>query len=129
MVYVRDREKHNKWQREWVRKKYHSNPEHREKAKAATRKAKKKHTVAAKKLLREFRKDGCSKCNETNHDTLCAHHRKPENKKAHIGRMISSNVATKTIAEELKKCICLCLNCHAKLHANKRRREKTKHGG
>jgi hypothetical protein len=119
----KDPDKARKWQREWVKKKYHSNTEFREKAKAATKKSKKKHTLAAKILLAEFRKDGCLECDEINPDALCAHHRKAKDKKAHIGRLISCNAPIKKVAEELKKCICLCLNCHAKLHARQRRED------
>jgi hypothetical protein len=91
-------------------------------AKAAIRVA--DRIVVAKKLLDEFRKDGCRACAEKSHDCLQAHHRNPKTKKHTVALIVRGSYAEKTIIEELKKCICLCANCHMKLHAGKRRREK-----
>jgi hypothetical protein len=75
-------------------------------------------------VIEKFRKNGCKKCKEKDKDCLCAHHRDPKKKKFGIGSIASIRPALSVLAEELKKCICLCLNCHAKLHGRKRRREK-----
>jgi hypothetical protein len=75
-------------------------------------------------IIAEFRKNGCKKCNEKDKDCLCAHHRNPKKKMFGIGSVASIRPSLERLKEELKKCTCLCLNCHAKLHARKRRREK-----
>jgi hypothetical protein len=75
-------------------------------------------------IINEFRKDGCRKCREKDRDCLCAHHRDPKKKRFGIGSIASIRPALDVLREELRKCICLCLNCHAKLHGRKRRREK-----
>lgn len=75
-------------------------------------------------VIKEFRKNGCKKCKEKDRDCLCAHHRDPKKKMFGIGQVTSARPTLDRLREELKKCVCLCLNCHAKLHARKRRREK-----
>jgi hypothetical protein len=75
-------------------------------------------------IINQFRKNGCKKCKESDRDCLCAHHRDPKKKKFGIGSVTTLRPTLDTLRFELKKCVCLCLNCHAKLHARKRIRER-----
>ena len=80
-----------------------------------------KNAEEIKALVNEFRKDGCKTCPEKTSECLDAHHINPSHKKFEVGRMMNGrNVSSKLFKEELKKCICLCKNCHAKLHAGLR---------
>lgn len=54
---------------------------------------------------------GYNKCN----NALDFHHLDPNNKSNGISYLISSN--TEKLDDELKKCILLCKNCHAEIHA------------
>lgn len=68
-----------------------------------------------KSIIAEFRAKGCSFCAESAPCCLQAHHLNPEEKDFSL-----SNGRSRTpekIREELAKCICVCANCHAKIHA------------
>jgi superfamily II DNA helicase RecQ len=91
---------------------------------AAMYKAKAKRWDAANRvvlnaLIADFRKSGCAVCKEPDHSCLCAHHRNPKSKELTIGEVVNRSVSPRRVRKELAKCVCLCLNCHAKLHANK----------
>lgn len=61
-----------------------------------------------RKCKRDF---GCYFCKEVNEVCLDFHH--VEEKKWDITKVNS----VKAITEEMKKCICVCCNCHRKIHA------------
>lgn len=56
---------------------------------------------------------GYNKC----HAAMDFHHINPLEKKRDMGRLIMKGYAEKTIFEELKKCILLCVRCHREFHA------------
>ena len=63
---------------------------------------------------------GGKKCNECGSDYLPLgayhfHHR--NNKDFNISKMIGGSFTWKQITEELDKCVILCANCHASIHA------------
>lgn len=60
-------------------------------------------------------KTACIVCGETDPVCLDWHHIDPNTKDFTIGRSFS--LARKTILSEIEKCICLCANCHRKVHA------------
>ena len=57
----------------------------------------------------------CTKCGESDIACLDWHHLNPSQKEETISFMLS-NRGKQTILEEMKKCVCLCSNCHRKLH-------------
>jgi hypothetical protein len=57
----------------------------------------------------------CEKCGESDNACLDWHHTDPTQKEAAVSYLLFNN-SKKTILEEIKKCICLCSNCHRKLH-------------
>jgi hypothetical protein len=56
-------------------------------------------------------------CHETELCCLVAHHVNPRRKDFAISRAIVDRHTVGVIQRELKKCVCLCMNCHAKVHA------------
>jgi predicted HNH restriction endonuclease len=48
---------------------------------------------------------------------LSAHHLDPAKKDFAIGRFLSNGASAKRVLAELVKCICVCENCHRKIHA------------
>jgi len=68
-------------------------------------------------VIAEWKSDGCSLCDETEECCLIAHHLDPTTKSFEIGDGRTKKVGPKRIQEELDKCMCLCMNCHAKVHA------------
>ncbi len=70
-------------------------------------------------ILAAFRQAGCALCGEKNPACLAAHHVR---KKSHdIGKLCEGTGSHKKLIAELAKCVCLCHNCHFKLHAIYRR--------
>jgi len=56
---------------------------------------------------------GYSRCR----NSLTFHHINPKEKTETIGRLLSKIRPWKRIVEELKKCVLVCTNCHAEIHA------------
>ena len=62
----------------------------------------------------------CSACPEN--DTICLsfHHLDPDNKVASIYELLNKGATITELQTEIAKCIVLCMNCHLKLHRDKR---------
>jgi hypothetical protein len=73
----------------------------------------------AKRLVAAFRKAGCVICSELRFSRLAAHHLNPATKKSNVAKMMGGRTSERVILAELQKCVCLCHNCHSKLHAGK----------
>lgn len=63
----------------------------------------------------------CAKCGESREWCLDFHHIVPSDKEDTIARMISNNYKIDKTLEEIKKCVCLCSNCHRDFHYLKER--------
>lgn len=69
-----------------------------------------------KEELNELKKQKkCVKCGENRFYLLDFHHINPETKVDTIAKL-STHSNTKTMYEEIDKCICLCANCHREFH-------------
>lgn len=98
------------------RKRYGSSPEYRERTLAANRASALRRRERLKAIVAEFRALGCALCPEAEPATLCAHHIDPAEKDGLISDMVD-RASESRLRAELAKCVCLCHNCHAKLHA------------
>lgn len=58
-------------------------------------------------------KQPCAKCGETRLHLIQFHHIDPKTKEFCIG---ASHKRTEELEKEVKKCVCLCANCHAEYH-------------
>lgn len=58
----------------------------------------------------------CFICGENHIATLEFHHMNPEEKDTNISDMMRCAYSYKNLFKELEKCVCLCANCHKKLH-------------
>ena len=64
--------------------------------------------------INNIKKDAsCAICGEDDYYCLDFHHVNPRDKKFLINM---HNVRKKDFIDELQKCICLCSNCHRKIH-------------
>lgn len=64
---------------------------------------------------------GCAKCGyNTCVSALHLHHNEPKDKTSDISRMIKQKYSLNRIMSEIQKCIVVCANCHAELHALER---------
>lgn len=59
---------------------------------------------------------GCSVCNEDEPICLDLHHLTSTDKENEVANMVRK-VSWKTLMTEVNKCIVVCRNCHAKIHA------------
>ena len=69
----------------------------------------------SKQWLAEFTTP-CIICGEDEPICIDFHHVDPSNKVAQVGHIARTNTREKFLAEVVK-CVCLCANCHRKLHA------------
>ena len=61
-------------------------------------------------------KEPCIICGESEKACIDFHHVDPSTKSFSISG--NGYVAKQAVLEELKKCVCLCANCHRKVHAD-----------
>ena len=100
--------------RAYERNKYKTNAAFREQQRVRRKRNRKKDKLKSQILLVAFKENGCKLCNEKETSCMAAHHIEPDKKEYAIATLKSK---PSLMAVELEKCICLCHNCHAKLHA------------
>jgi hypothetical protein len=59
-------------------------------------------------------KTPCVKCGESRYYVIDFHHIDPTTKKFNVGT--AKTYSIQTLTDEVKKCICLCRNCHQEFH-------------
>lgn len=59
---------------------------------------------------------GCATCGENSHYCVLDFHHKFDDKDLTIGQRAEVNI--QKLINEILKCVCLCSNCHRKVHAN-----------
>lgn len=98
---------------------YHLNDEYRARHKEKSRLLKKKTRADEKEELVNKFGGKCQICSYLKcHHALNFHHLIKEGKKFAISDSICRfKKSTKELEEELKKCILICSNCHAEIHA------------
>lgn len=85
---------------------------YRERARARSLKNSRANRLFLKELRQSF---GCALCPERDPVCLEFHHLDPSTKSFELSRYASCPQAT--LVAEVKKCVCLCSNCHKKVHA------------
>lgn len=101
------------------RKEYHlkryADPEYAAKAKATAKAHRPKYKERNKEYIDNHKRNNPCPCGES--DIVCLDFHHIENKKECISNMVRKMVSLETLQAEMDKCIVLCRNCHAKLHA------------
>jgi hypothetical protein len=95
-----------------------------ERNKEQRRKKARESKLAAKEKWKEFKSTlSCVQCGQNHPATLDFHHieRHPDNRK--VNKLLT-NKAFRQAAEEIKKCLVLCANCHRIHHHNERLEKK-----
>lgn len=110
--------------RKWQREKYKNDPEYKKRRMVEAEGYWERYLAEVKDILDKFYENGCKNCEEADRDCLCAHHENPKNKKFRLGVLKTIRPTREVLKKELAKCSCLCSNCHMKLHARQRRRDK-----
>lgn len=117
---AKTREKNRQKIRERQREKYKltkNDPEFKKKRKEYQDKSTPKQVIRRREKLIQFheRKDECAKCGESRKYLIQYHHIDPSTKSFSIGASINFK-NDRVIQEEIKKCVCLCANCHKEFH-------------
>lgn len=104
---------------EYHRRRRHTDPQFKDKHYACIERYTEKNKLAIADLIEAFQVGGCVYCGEDTACCLVAHHCESSKKSFNVSdaRQGKRYSATR-VAAELAKCICVCWNCHAKLHAN-----------
>ncbi len=102
---------------EYMRIRYQTDPEYRQAQRRAVQMNKAKARVVIQQRISEAKAGGCTLCGEKEPCCLSFHHREPAKKEFSIGNAYARAISLTRLAAELAKCVCLCHNCHAKLHA------------
>jgi hypothetical protein len=98
-------------------KRYLAKPENKTKHIVRARKNDARYKQQVDQIIAAWKVDGCRLCHEVAVCCLVAHHVDPTGKDFSIGDGRVKKIGPKRIAAELAKCVCLCSNCHAKVHA------------
>jgi hypothetical protein len=112
---LKDKEKRREYHRNYLKRKFQEDQIYKQKHLKRVKLNDEKYTKLRKDVLSDFRKNGCSFCSEKEPCCMDAHH--VSNKKFNIGEMVARKFSVIKIKIELEKCICVCKNCHAKIHA------------
>jgi transcription elongation factor Elf1 len=99
-----------KKKREWWNNWYRKNKKKKVAWQTARREKLQKWFSDLKKTLK------CAKCPERHPACLVFHHKDPNQKDFDLGADASGTYSMERIDKEIKKCVVLCANCHAKLH-------------
>lgn len=114
-VPIKDREARLRYQREWQAQKM-QDPEYRSRQLKRIAGNNRRYEGEARALLADFKRQGCRLCGENDPVVIDAHHIDPSKKRFEVSesRRYSS---THQIRNELEKCVPVCKNCHARIHA------------
>lgn len=110
---LKDPEARKAYHRAYMRRRYNQDESFRERHKAHVRVNTKRYVAEAKELVAGWKAQGCIICGESEACCLDAHHREPD---FTIGEAIRRKLSPRRVKAELRKCACLCANCHRKLH-------------
>jgi hypothetical protein len=105
------------YHKEYMRRRYQVDPVFREKQRARNTINKRRYRAQVDDVLSAFHVRGCMACQESDTACLVAHHLDPTGKEFNLGDARRLNMSARRVASELTKCVCLCSNCHMKLHA------------
>ena len=102
---------------EYFKRRYHTDSAYRQKQLENRKKNAQKKRGYIKEVVAEFRRKGCAICREMEPCCLSAHHIDPSEKEFTIGEAMKISCSIDMLKAELLKCVCLCHNCHSKVHA------------
>lgn len=102
---------------EYMRRRYQTDPEYRAAQRRAVRINNANTRALVQQIINEAKAGGCLFCAEKEPCCMSFHHRDPAAKDFNIGDAVGLCVSSKRLRAELAKCVRLCHNCHAKLHA------------
>lgn len=113
----KDPQKRRAYHREYMRQRYQEDASFRRKHRGLVKKSECKYRPILRQMLADFKSLGCLLCPETTACCLVAHHPDPKTKEFGPAAGVTNRVSPERMRKELRKCVCVCMNCHAKIHA------------
>jgi hypothetical protein len=107
------REYHRRYMREW----YASDATRRAKHIQKVNSNRARYKSKIRGILDRIKAKGCPLCSERAACCMSFHHLDPTAKEESVGVIICNGWAEARVWKELSKCICVCENCHRKIHA------------
>jgi hypothetical protein len=114
---IKDLEARRAYRREYQRRRYATDPKFKARHVELAKRSDKERDQIVRGLIASFKTSGCLLCGEEESCCLSVHHRDPEEKGFNLGDVRRMKPGADRVAAELVKCVCLCHNCHAKVHA------------
>lgn len=114
---LKDKEARRAYHRDYMRKRFQTDPSYREKHLERIRRNDKRRRDEIKSLVENWKSRGCAICGESEPCCLSAHHIDSSEKEFSISDGVRGKLGKSRILDELDKCVCLCENCHRKVHA------------
>jgi hypothetical protein len=105
------------YQNAYHKRRYREDTAYRKAYIARARKRDERTRLIVDAMIKAFKLEGCLACEEDAPCCLVAHHIQPSGKDFHIAHARGKKIGVRRIKLELAKCVCLCANCHSKLHA------------
>lgn len=112
-----DPQKRREYQKKYMREQWLTRPENRAKHHELVRQQAARYSAINRELVSKFRANGCLLCDERTECCLAAHHTDASKKDFSIGNAMTGGYSPKRVERELSKCVCVCQNCHFKVHA------------
>ena len=114
---LKDREARKAYHREYMRNRFQADPAFKARQLDRISRNSEKYKQESDAEIKMFRSAGCALCGETEPVCLSAHHVDQNAKDFNIGDAAKKGMSPAKVREELQKCVCLCHNCHSKVHA------------
>jgi len=93
---------------------------HTEEHRETTRKRRQQRRRLTKQRIDNIKRQlKCSVCGESDIACLDFHHIDPASKEFDIAMAMNYEGPWDTVLAEIRKCVCLCANCHRKVHAGR----------
>ncbi len=114
-IALKDPEQRRAYQRRYHAERYRRDPAYRARLKASATRWNRRQKDRLLEVIEAARAGGCRCCDELESACLVFHHLR--DKEFAIADARRKLVSVATLEAELAKCVVLCANCHAKLHA------------
>jgi len=103
----------------YLRERYHNDSEYRDKHKARVKSVRDRHRALLQALVAAAKAEAgrCRLCPESEPCCLSFHHIDPKTKRFRVADGPNRQVSPAVLRAEIDKCVCVCENCHRKIHA------------
>ena len=114
---LKDKEARRNYHRGYMARRLAEDPEYKAGHIERVRRNDARYREEVRQIIQAFKVNGCVLCHEKEECCLSAHHLDGTGKDFSIGDAANTKKGPKRVQAELAKCICVCENCHRKLHA------------